>query len=208
MLAKRAENGGNIPVDITSGHGEKPHVSPGYEAERGVYAGHEGGTEERVISRDDGENRAEQSAGFGGDDHAERGTRIDGEDDRAGRDDADTEFDDISDSIDRLAVIDYINNLGIQSYEVRKDKINDYLKSLFKLAGFLSQTGIYARAVADVKNDISDMRNREAHGVYPVSQVLRRTGGDRRQRRADGPPFHHGYGCGAAVPRGGEETQE
>ena len=170
MLAKRAENGGNIPVDIASGHGEKPPVAPRYEAERGVYGGHKDSTAERVISRDDGENRAEQSAGFGGDDHAERGTCIDGEDDRAGRDDADTEFDDISDSIDRLAVIDYINNLGIQSYEVRKDKINDYLKSLFKLAGFLSQTGIYARAVADVKNDISDMINTFVTGLKESGQ--------------------------------------
>ena len=136
---------------------------------------------ERVISRDDVENRAEQSASFGGDDHAERGTRTDdGEvhtrrdvspdygDDRAERDDA--ESDDASDNIDRLAVIDYINNLGIQSYEVRKDKINDYLKSLFKLAGFLSQTGIYARAVADVKNDISDMINAFVTGFKALGQ--------------------------------------
>lgn len=181
MPVKRAENEGNIPVDIASGHGEKPPVSPRYEAERGVYSGHEDGTMERVISRDDGENRVEQSAGFGGDDHAERDTRTDsGEarigqdissdyrDDRAERDDA--ESDDASDNIDRLAVIDYINNLGIQSYEVRKDKINDYLKSLFKLAGFLSQTGIYARAVADVKNDISDMINAFVTGLKASGQ--------------------------------------
>ncbi len=63
----------------------------------------------------------------------------------------------IQDSIDRIAVIDYINNLGIPSYVVRRDRINDYLKSLFKLAGFLSQTGLYAKAVDDAKRHIADM---------------------------------------------------
>lgn len=60
------------------------------------------------------------------------------------------------DGIDRIAIIDYINNLGIQTYVVRRDRVNDYLKSLFQLAGFLTQTGLYAKAVADVKTDIGD----------------------------------------------------
>lgn len=72
--------------------------------------------------------------------------------------------------IDRLAVIEFINSLGIHSYEVRKDKINDYLKSLFKLAGFLSQTGIYAKAVEDVKNDIADMINEYVDGLKKSGQ--------------------------------------
>ncbi len=61
------------------------------------------------------------------------------------------------DNIDRLAIIDYINKLGIQSYVVRKDKINDYLKSLFKLAGFLTQTGLCPKAVEDEKCHIAKM---------------------------------------------------
>ena len=60
------------------------------------------------------------------------------------------------DGIDRIGIIDYINNRGIQSYVVRKDKVNDYLKSLFRLAGFLTQTGLYAKAVTDVKTDIGN----------------------------------------------------
>ena len=72
--------------------------------------------------------------------------------------------------IDRLAVIEFINGLGIHSYEVRKDKINDYLKSLFKLAGFLSQTGIYAKAVEDVRNDIADMIKEYVEGLKKSGQ--------------------------------------
>ena len=63
----------------------------------------------------------------------------------------------MADEIDRLGIIAYINNLGIQSYEVRKDKINDYLKSLFQLAGFLHQTSLYAKAVEDIKTEIACM---------------------------------------------------
>ncbi len=60
------------------------------------------------------------------------------------------------DGINRIGIIDYINDLGIQTYSVRKDKINDYLKSLFLLAGFLSQTGLYPKAVSDVKAEIGN----------------------------------------------------
>lgn len=67
--------------------------------------------------------------------------------------------------IDRVGVIEYVNSLGIQSYEVRRDKVNDYLKSLFKLAGFLSQTGIYAKAVDDIKNDMANMIHDYAEGL-------------------------------------------
>ena len=75
------------------------------------------------------------------------------------------------DGIDRIGIIDYINDLGIQTYVVRKDKVNDYLKSLFKLAGFLSQTGLYAKAVTDVKADIGDqikafIDKLQSDGVY------------------------------------------
>lgn len=62
-----------------------------------------------------------------------------------------------TDEIDRIGIIEYINNLGIPSYEIHKDKINDYLKSLFQLAGFLHQTGLYAKAVDDIKTDIANM---------------------------------------------------
>ena len=62
----------------------------------------------------------------------------------------------IDDGIDRIGIIDYINNLGIPTYVVRKDKVNDYLKSLFQLAGFLTQTGLYVKAVSDIKKNIGD----------------------------------------------------
>lgn len=69
------------------------------------------------------------------------------------------------DNIDRLAIIGYINKQGIQTYVVRRDKINDYLKSLFKLAGFLTQTGLYAKAVEDVKTQIADMIHAYIEGM-------------------------------------------
>ena len=79
--------------------------------------------------------------------------------DPATKPDAEPEEEDnvIDDGIDRVSIIDYINAKGIPSYEVRKDKINDYLKSLFRFAGFLHQTGIYAKAVEDIKTDIAKM---------------------------------------------------
>lgn len=61
------------------------------------------------------------------------------------------------DSLDRLALIKYINDQGIISYEVRKIRISDYLRSLFRLAGFLHQTGLYAKAVEDIKEEIASM---------------------------------------------------
>lgn len=74
-------------------------------------------------------------------------------------------------TLDRMSLIEYVNEQGIISYEVRRVQISDYLKSLFRLAGFLHQTGLYAKAVEDIKEEIASMieeyiNNLKADGTY------------------------------------------
>ena len=53
-------------------------------------------------------------------------------------------------SFDPLEIRDAINNADLLTYDIRKARINDYLRSLFKLAHLLSQTNLYKSAVEDV----------------------------------------------------------
>lgn len=83
-----------------------------------------------------------------------------------------------SDLFDREEVMKYINDLGLLSYDVRSLRINDYLKSLFRMVHLLSMSGLYRDAVDDVKGEISDMINTyikglKDHGKYDdlVKQV-------------------------------------
>ena len=58
---------------------------------------------------------------------------------------------------DREKVAKAINETGLLSYEVRRVRINDYLKSLFSLARLLSQSGLYYAAKTDVIKEIVEM---------------------------------------------------
>ena len=58
---------------------------------------------------------------------------------------------------DREAVAKAINEAGLLSYEVRRVRINDYLKSLFSLTRLLSRTGLYYSARTDVIKEIVQM---------------------------------------------------
>lgn len=64
-------------------------------------------------------------------------------------------------NFDRNEVMTFINEAGIINYEVHKARvINDYAKSLFKLAHFLTQTSLYREAVSDIRKDIVGMIKR------------------------------------------------
>lgn len=59
--------------------------------------------------------------------------------------------------IDRVEIIDFINAQGYMTYLVRKDRINDYLKSLLDLATLLTHNVIYQGARDEVIDDIVDL---------------------------------------------------
>lgn len=63
-------------------------------------------------------------------------------------------------SFDREAVVKFINDSGIVTYNIRTVKINSYLKSLLSLSHLLTQTGLYPSAVKDVTKDIVE----QVHG--------------------------------------------
>ena len=59
--------------------------------------------------------------------------------------------------IDREAVVKAINDAGLLTYNVRKVPITDYLKSMYALARFLTQTRIDMDAKETVIKDITEM---------------------------------------------------
>lgn len=66
----------------------------------------------------------------------------------------------------RLDILDFINHQGYKNYFVRKVKVNDYLKSLFKLARLITTTGIDIQvwnsekeaAASQIKNYINSLK--------------------------------------------------
>ncbi len=69
-------------------------------------------------------------------------------------------------TIDREAVTKFINDQGLLTYMVRSVKINSYLKSLLSLTSLLSQTGIYADAADEVKDEVIDMMRSYIEGLH------------------------------------------
>lgn len=61
------------------------------------------------------------------------------------------------DLFDREAVVKYINDAGLLTYNVRALRINDYLKSLFRMAHFLSMANLRKEAIREVQNEIVQM---------------------------------------------------
>lgn len=60
-------------------------------------------------------------------------------------------------SFDREAIMKFINDSGLLTYDIRSVRINDYLISLYKITRLLTQTGLCATASEKVKNDIVQM---------------------------------------------------
>lgn len=81
--------------------------------------------------------------------------------------------------IDRVKIIDFINEQGYLTYFIRHDRINDYLKSLLDLAALLTHNLIYQGARDEVIDDIIGMMREyieslHATGMYDelAAQVL------------------------------------
>jgi len=73
--------------------------------------------------------------------------------------------------IDRPAIIKFINDSGLLTYEIRQVRINDYLTSLIDLSRFLTHTNIYKNAIKEVDGEIVEIirqyiDNLKASGVY------------------------------------------
>lgn len=85
----------------------------------------------------------------------------------------------LTNDINRVEIIDFINAKGFLTYLVRKDRINDYLKSLLDFATLLTHNLIYVGARDEVIDDIiglirSYVDNLHRTGKYDelASQVL------------------------------------
>ena len=63
----------------------------------------------------------------------------------------------VTSNIDREAVVKAINDAGLLTYNVRKVRITDYLKSMYALARFLTQTRIDMDAQEKVISDVVTM---------------------------------------------------
>lgn len=63
----------------------------------------------------------------------------------------------ISPPIDREAVVKAINDSGLLTYDVRRVRISNYLKSMYALVRFLTQTGINTEEKQRIFNDIVEM---------------------------------------------------
>lgn len=81
--------------------------------------------------------------------------------------------------IDREAVVKSINDAGLLTYDVRRVRITDYMKSMYALAGFLTRTYIDLDAKETVISDIVEMIHAhitllKQQGMYDVlaGQVL------------------------------------
>ena len=61
------------------------------------------------------------------------------------------------DLFDREAVMKFINDAGLLSYDVRKVAISNYLTSMFKMVRLLNMSNLYPSAVSDVNDDIVKM---------------------------------------------------
>lgn len=62
-----------------------------------------------------------------------------------------------ADLFDREAVMKFINDSGLLSYNVRSLRINNYLKSLYKMAHLLTMSRLRREAIREVQSEITDM---------------------------------------------------
>ena len=81
--------------------------------------------------------------------------------------------------MDRQAVLEAINRMGIVNYSVRRAAITDYLSSLFRLSHLLVRSGILRSAAANVHSEIVQMiedfiERLKGTGIYEqsVSKVM------------------------------------
>ena len=63
----------------------------------------------------------------------------------------------VEDLFDREAVMKFINDAGLLSYNVRAVRISNYLNSLFKMAHLLTMSGLNKEAIREIQTEIADM---------------------------------------------------
>src|SRR5699024_6050692 len=61
------------------------------------------------------------------------------------------------DLFDREEVMKFINDAGLLSYNVRALRINDYLKSLYRMAHLLTMSNLHREAIREVQDEIVEM---------------------------------------------------
>lgn len=61
------------------------------------------------------------------------------------------------DLFDREAVMKFINDAGLLSYNVRALRINDYLKSLYRMAHLFTMSKLHREAIREVQDEIVEM---------------------------------------------------
>lgn len=61
------------------------------------------------------------------------------------------------DLFDREEVMKFINNAGLLSYNVRALRINDYLKSLYRMAHLLTMSKLHRESIREVQDEIVEM---------------------------------------------------
>lgn len=71
--------------------------------------------------------------------------------------DAQPETSEEEDLFDREAVMKFINDAGLLSYNVRALRINDYLKSLYRMAHLLTMSKLHREAIREVQDEIVEM---------------------------------------------------
>lgn len=69
----------------------------------------------------------------------------------------DSQQEEAEDLFDREAVMKFINDAGLLSYNVRALRINDYLKSLYRMAHLLSMSKLHREAIREVQDEIVQM---------------------------------------------------
>ena len=75
------------------------------------------------------------------------------------------EIEEFTDSIDREAVMKFINDYGLLTYDVRSVRISNYLASLYKMARLLTQTELCKTASKEVIADIVRMIHDHTEGL-------------------------------------------
>lgn len=76
-----------------------------------------------------------------------------------------TETSEEEDLFDREEVMKFINDAGLLSYDVRALRINDYLKSLYKMAHLLTMSKLHREAIREVQDEIVEMIHSYVEGL-------------------------------------------
>ena len=93
-------------------------------------------------------------------------TAAQSENDAAGSEQtAQTETPEEEDLFDREEVMKFINDAGLLSYNVRALRINDYLKSLYRMAHLLTMSKLRREAIREVQDEIVEMIHSYVEGL-------------------------------------------